>query len=90
MNMMGFMPSFFDHLRYLFGNFIRENIQHPDAEFFLPFALNHVIHTGRARTKVLSTTARWFGVTYADDRKVVEDNLKRLVSDGTYPENLWA
>jgi len=90
MNMMGFMPSFFNHLRYLFGNFIQENIQRPDAEFFLPFALNHVIQTGRARAKVLSTTARWFGVTYADDRKVVEESLKRLVSKGTYPEDLWA
>lgn len=90
MNMMGFMPSIFDHLRYLFGNFIQHNFTNPDAEFFLPFALNHVINTGRAKARMLSTTARWFGVTYAEDRRVVEDNLRKLVSSGTYPQDLWA
>ncbi|MBN2480680.1 MAG: NTP transferase domain-containing protein [Bacteroidales bacterium] len=89
MNMMGFLPSFIKHLKNYFRDFIRLNIDNPAAEFYLPVALNRVIHEGLARVRVLSTDSRWFGVTYADDRKVVAENLRDLVNKGIYPGNLW-
>lgn len=89
MNMMGFLPSFLTHLKNLFEDFIRQNINNNTAEFYLPVALNRVIHDGLAKVRVLSTNARWFGVTYAEDRKVVAENLRGLVNEGLYPKDLW-
>jgi hypothetical protein len=89
MNMMGFLPSFLSHLKNLFNDFIKQNLNNNTAEFYLPVALNQVIQNGKAKVRVLSTSARWFGVTYADDRKLVIDSLRDLVSKGTYPRDLW-
>lgn len=89
MNMMGFQISFLAHLMILFNDFINKNINDPAAEFYLPVALNHIIQKGLAKVRVLSTNAHWFGVTYANDRKTVADNLKDLVDTGIYPANLW-
>ncbi|MBN1158397.1 MAG: NTP transferase domain-containing protein [Bacteroidales bacterium] len=89
MNMMGFLPSFFLHLKRFFTDFLQQHVNNPAAEFYLPEALNRVIHEGLARVRVLPTDARWFGVTYADDRTMVSDNLRDLVIKGMYPRNLW-
>ena len=45
--------------------------------------------TGAARVKVLDTTARWFGVTYAADRQNVVDSIRALVAADEYPKRLW-
>jgi hypothetical protein len=90
MNLMGFMPSMFGHLHQQFIDFLH---QHPDnltSEFYIPFAMNEVIRTGKARVKVLPTQERWFGVTYREERDIVAGNLKTLVQQGVYPADLWA
>lgn len=40
--------------------------------------------------QVIPTEARWFGVTYQEDAPEVERNIRRLVEEKEYPENLWA
>jgi hypothetical protein len=37
----------------------------------------------------LETTARWFGVTYKEDKASAIENIGALVKAGEYPENLW-
>jgi hypothetical protein len=37
----------------------------------------------------LDTPAKWFGVTYADDRQMVVDKIKALVDAGVYPNKLF-
>ncbi len=90
MNLMGFRPSMFRHLKQQFVNFLQTHITKNDAEFYLPFAMNEVIRTGEARVKVLHTTEKWFGVTYREDREMVMNSLRRLVAQGVYPSDLWA
>jgi UTP-glucose-1-phosphate uridylyltransferase len=89
MNLMGFMPSMFKYLEQQFVDFLTVNYDKSDVEFFLPFAMNEVIHSGKARVKVLSTTEKWFGVTYREDRELVMSSLKKLVDEGIYPTCLW-
>ena len=31
----------------------------------------------------------WFGVTYSQDKEIVMAELKKLHSEGSYPEKLW-
>lgn len=90
MNLIGFVPSVFNHLKNQFKEFLRRNIDKNDAEFYIPFAMNELIQSGRARVKAIHTPERWFGVTYRDDRQMVMKNLKALVEKGVYPEDLWA
>jgi UTP-glucose-1-phosphate uridylyltransferase len=89
MNLMGFLPSMFDHLQQQFTAFLDVNYGNKDAEFFLPSAMNEVIKSGKARVKVLPTMEKWFGVTYREDRDMVMNSLKSLVEQGIYPKSLW-
>ena len=90
MNLMGFMPSMFGYLQQQFVDFLSQHAHDNTAEFYIPFAMNEVIRSGKARVKVLPTQERWFGVTYREEREIVARNLKNLVEQGVYPADLWA
>jgi len=90
MNLMGFMPTMFGHLQQQFIDFLKLHANNNAAEFYIPFAMNEVVRTGKARVKVLSTQERWFGVTYRAEKEMVANNLKDLVRRGIYPADLWA
>ena len=89
MNMWGFTPSIFAHLRREFPAFLGRNAGNPKAEFFLPTVVDGLVATGEAKVKVLSTPESWFGVTYPQDKAVVVDGIRRLVEKGLYPAKLW-
>ena len=89
MNMWGFTPDYFVHSEKYFVDFLKENIDKPKSEFFIPLVVNELITKGIATVKVLDTTAKWFGVTYAADRQGVVDNIQALVDAGEYPNKLF-
>jgi hypothetical protein len=89
MNLWGFTPDYFDHSEEYFKNFLRANIGNLKSEFFIPLLVNKLVNDGTARVKVLDTTAKWFGVTYAEDRPSVVVQIKALVDAGEYPAKLF-
>ena len=89
MNMWGFTPDYFVHYEKYFVDFLKENIDKPKSEFFIPLVVNELITKGIATVKVLDTTAKWFGVTYAADRQGVVDKIQALVDAGEYPNKLF-
>lgn len=89
MNMWGFTPDYFRYSEEYFVNFLRENIEKEKSEFFIPIVVNDLIERRVARVRVLDTTARWFGVTYAEDRPAVVAKLEKLVKEGEYPTPLF-
>lgn len=90
MNFWGFTPSFFDLAEPMFSQFLRNNITNLKSEFYIPFAIDELIKTGKARVKVLQSHDRWFGVTYKEDKPLVIEKLVKLTREGIYPEKLWA
>jgi len=38
---------------------------------------------------VLRSTAKWFGVTYKEDKPLVIEKLAQLIKAGVYPAQLW-
>jgi NDP-sugar pyrophosphorylase family protein len=88
MNFWCFHPSIFEYTQKLFREFLRDNIQKPKAEFFIPIVADQFVKDG-GTIKVVNTPAQWFGVTYKEDAPEVEANLKSLVQKGDYPEKLW-
>ena len=71
MNMWGFTPDYFNYSEEYFIDFLKENIDKPKAEYYIPLMVNKLINDGTATVEVLDTTSRWFGVTYAADRQGV-------------------
>ena len=66
-----------------------ENMTNLKAEFFIPLMVNKLINEGTATVKVLDTTSKWFGVTYAADRQGTVDRIQKLIDEGVYPEKLF-
>ena len=89
MNMWGFTPEYFTYAEEAFKAFLTENAQELKAEFYIPTLVNDMIKSGKATCQVLDTTAKWFGVTYADDRQMVVDKIQALVDAGVYPSKLF-
>ena len=91
MNMWGFSQSMMQELQNAFPQFLQENInKNPlKCEYFLPTVVDQLIQTGKATAKVLLSTARWYGVTYKEDKAFVVEAIQKLKDQGIYPQNLW-
>ena len=91
MNMWGFVPSFLNELESKFAAFMKTlAVSNPEkAEFFLPFAVDELLHEGKAKVKVLRSSDKWYGVTYAADKPQVVAALRAMAEEGKYPDGLW-
>ena len=89
MNMWGFTPDYFSKSAVLFEDFLEKNAQELKKEFYIPYAVDCMIRDGGARCDVLSTPARWFGVTYKEDRPAVVEKFAQLAREGVYPTPLY-
>ena len=89
MNMWGFTPEYFDYVEKAFRTFLAEHGQELKSEFYIPTLVNQLIVDGIATCKVLDTTAKWFGVTYSEDRPQVVMKINQLIKEGIYPEKLF-
>jgi len=89
MNMWGFTPDYFDYSYEFFKEFLAENGQKLKSEFYIPLAVNNLIVQAKATCKVLDTTSKWFGVTYAEDRPQVVLKINELIRKGVYPKQLF-
>jgi choline kinase len=90
MNFWGFTPAVFKQSEQLFVDFVAKNENNPKAEFFIPLVADELIKNGTASFKVVPTANKWFGVTYKEDKPIVQKSISELVENGTYPANLWA
>lgn len=89
MNFFGFTPKYFEISESLFEEFLEKNYKEPKAEFFIPLVVNYVIVNNIATMEVLKSNARWFGVTYKQDKEHVTFEIQKLKDKGFYPINLW-
>ena len=89
MNFWGFTPDYFKYSEAQFVEFLKENIDKPKSEFFIPLVVDTLINNGKATCEVLDTTAKWFGVTYAADRPGTVEKIQALVDAGEYPNKLF-
>jgi NDP-sugar pyrophosphorylase family protein len=90
LNLWGFTPALFGHLRREFTTFLEQRQEDERAEFYIPTAVNTLVAAGRVRVKVLPTSDSWFGVTYREDRAHAVENIAALIRRGDYPQKLSA
>ena len=89
MNMWCFTPEIFDFLEEQFATWLDRNIGVEKSEFLIPTEVDVLIKAGKAKVKVLHTDAKWFGVTYKEDKPVVVASIEELVKSGAYPASLF-
>jgi UTP-glucose-1-phosphate uridylyltransferase len=89
MNCWALDPIIFKYLEDLFAEFLNLNGKDSQAEFFLPAAINTLIHQGLIKVKVETTSDKWFGITYSEDKQMVVNKIKEKINLGKYPAALW-
>lgn len=60
------------------------------AEYLLPTHIGGLLREGKVTVKVLETADKWFGVTYKEDKKIVVESFKKLITDGVYQKDLYS
>lgn len=89
MNLWGFHPNVFEHSRKMFIDFVKNNADNPKAEFYIPLVANDLLEREAIKLKVLTSTEKWYGVTYKEDKDDVVIAMKSLHDGGIYPKALW-
>jgi choline kinase len=89
MNMWGFSPKLFDHLDRIFREFLDKSGKEMKSECYIPMTVGQLVKEKHATVKVLRTDSAWFGVTYKEDKPIVQDSINKLIAAREYPENLW-
>ena len=89
MNFFGFTPKAFEYMTGYFERFMKDNAGSPKAEVLLPDCAGEMVQKGEGTINVFSTTEKWFGMTYKEDRDTVKENLALKTKQGIYPEKLW-
>ena len=89
MNFFGFTPKCFAFAENLFLKFLEENQESLKAEFYIPYIVNEMLQLDLVTVKVLKSNAKWFGVTYKEDKEIVQRSIDELKREHIYPTELW-
>lgn len=89
MNFWAFKPAYFKQLESAFVEFLKEKGSELKSEFYFNAVVDNLIKKGNVTTKVIRSDSKWFGVTYKEDKPLVQEKLNQLIADRVYPEKLW-
>ncbi len=89
MNCWGLPEEFFGYAEKSFCDFLESGGDEMKKEFYLPDAVKKYLSASGNKATVLKTEAKWYGVTYKEDRETVVAHINRSIEDGTYPKELW-
>ena len=90
MNFWGFTPTIFGYLeKSLAAFFEREEGDPLKRECFLPMTVGEAMADGVCDVRAYKTDAKWFGVTYSEDKAGVVKGIRSLIEAGEYPNGLW-
>ncbi|MFI3172947.1 MAG: sugar phosphate nucleotidyltransferase, partial [Eubacteriales bacterium] len=80
MNMWGFSQSMLVELKNRFADFLGKNIQENPmkCEYFLPSVVSDLLEEEKATVEMLTSKDKWYGVTYKEDKPVIEAAVKAM------------
>ncbi len=91
MNLWGFGREYMDVLKKGFEKALDKiMVENPmKGEYYIQTPVNDQIADGSATFEVLTSSDKWFGVTYKEDKPEVVAKFAALKDEGAYPRNLW-
>ncbi len=84
MNMWGLDTGIFGYIEKKFETFLKEHIDEPKSEFFLPSVISERMSEENLKVRVEMTDEVWYGVTYKEDAPKVHAALTALTEQGLY------
>ena len=88
MNMFGFTPKIFEYLEEKFDKFLNTT-DLLKSEYLIPSVVDELIKENKVIVDVLSTSSKWYGVTYKEDKELLCNEINRMIENKEYPNNLW-
>lgn len=87
MNLWGFTPAYIAEAKAGFVEFLRENLPvNPlKCEYYLPSVVTAALQQGKADVRVLTSTDKWHGITYREDKPELVAALQQMSAQGLYP-----
>ncbi len=90
MNFWGFTPKLFEQLEEGLARFFRENQGNLEkCEYYLPTLVKESMAAGICDVQVLTTEAKWYGITYHEDKAQLVEAVRQMTAKGDYPAPLW-
>ena len=84
MNFWGFKKEVMGILENQFNLFLKDNINEPKKEFFIPSVVDTMINELGYNFKVVDTDEKWYGITYREDLPLIKDAIDKLTKQGLY------
>jgi hypothetical protein len=89
MNFWGFRPDIFEVAQEGFETFIASYQGNEKSEYFIPKLVDDLKKDKNQVVKCIPTSGEWAGVTYPEDKELVQAKIHQWISDGKYPAKLW-
>ena len=89
MNFWGFRTNVFAEAQAGFKKFISNYEGNEKSEYFIPKLVDDLKKEKNQVVKCLPTTGEWTGVTYPEDKALVQSKIDQWIADGKYPSKLW-
>lgn len=90
MNLLGFPKEFVNHIEEGLVPFLEKNKDDlGTCEYLMPDVLTKQIKDNRANVKIIETSDKWYGITYREEKVIVEDAILEMIDNNIYKENLW-
>ena len=90
MSAICFTPEFLEYsYKYFTEIFYPENKDSDTAELNISAMLDYVIQNKIGTARCVTSNADWFGVTYREDKPIVDNALAEKIAAGDYTEKLF-
>ncbi len=92
MNIWGFTQDFFGFVEEKLCVFLNKLCDHESAltdEFILPTLIGDLISSSTVSVKAYESLDIWSGMTYKEDKAIVQATIARKIANGEYPKELW-
>ncbi|MGI6432607.1 MAG: hypothetical protein ACOXZ4_01905 [Sphaerochaetaceae bacterium] len=89
MNYFGFSLAALPFFQQYFADFLDRAVTTEKEECYLPEGASLLVNKQAGTMRFYTTTARWFGMTYQEDRQIVKDELAQKIAQREYPHKLW-
>ncbi|MBP5437104.1 MAG: hypothetical protein J6Y30_03890 [Treponema sp.] len=89
MNLFAFSLKAFEEFHKYWDNFKKTSLDQPKTEALLPVAASDIVRHGEGSIKFFTSSEKWFGMTYPEDREIVKAAIAKKIADGYYPDTLW-
>ncbi len=82
-------PNIFEEIELQLRNFICGESYNNKEEIYVPILIQNMVENGKINVELNHTSSKWFGMTYANDKRDVVRKLEELCTNGLYPSPLW-